>query len=93
MKQIYKYYDSLESCFLDKYSIKDLQKGIHHFKTEFLSFGAPKRTAKHISDPHKNSAAKRLNMMLRWFVQLVMLVGIFCPRELGTQLFVALNAI
>ena len=69
LKQIYKYYDSLESCFLDKYSIKDLQKGIHHFKTEFLSFGAPKRTAKHISDPHKNSAAKRLNMMLRWFVR------------------------
>ena len=29
----------------------------------------PIRTQKHLSDPLKGSAAKRLNMMLRWFVR------------------------
>lgn len=69
LKQIYKRYDDLESCILAKHKDSDLQSTLHYFKTEFMSFGAPKRTHKHISDPLKNSAAKRLNMMLRWFVR------------------------
>lgn len=69
LKQLYKTYDSLEDIFLKHQSREGLQNAIHHFKIEFLSFDAPKRTHKHVSDPQKNSAAKRLNMMLRWFVR------------------------
>ena len=69
LKQLYKKYNSLEDIFI-KYKTNDsCQEAIHYFKKEFLSFGAPSRTYKHVSDPLKNSAAKRLNMMLRWFVR------------------------
>jgi uncharacterized protein (TIGR02757 family) len=69
LQQIYNTYEDLESCFAEKAKTYDLQTAIHYFKKEFLSFGALERTHKHISDPLKNSAAKRLNMMLRWFVR------------------------
>jgi uncharacterized protein (TIGR02757 family) len=69
LQQIYNTYEDLESCFAEKTKTYDLQTAIHYFKKEFLSFGALERTHKHISDPLKNSAAKRLNMMLRWFVR------------------------
>ena len=34
----------------------------------FFEFPHSKRTEKHVSDPFKGSAAKRLNMFLRWMV-------------------------
>lgn len=69
LKAIYSQYNSLEDVFVKHKASSNLQTAISNFKSEFLSFGAPKRTYKHISDPLKNSAAKRLNMMLRWFVR------------------------
>lgn len=69
LQRIYTMYTDLESCFSAKLKANDLQTALHYFKTEFMGFGAPKRTQKHVSDPLKNSAAKRLNMMLRWFVR------------------------
>lgn len=69
LQELYKKYNSLEDVFLQHQSNGNLQQAIHEFKMEFLSFGAPNRTQKHVSDPLKNSAAKRLNMMLRWFVR------------------------
>lgn len=69
LKHLYEKYDSLETIFVKHQSQENLQIAIHHFKNEFLSFGCPKRTQKHVSDPQKNSAAKRINMMLRWFVR------------------------
>ena len=69
LQHVYQSYDSLEDAFVFHKKNTDLQTAISEFKKEFLSFGAPKRTHKHISDPLKNSAAKRLNMMLRWFVR------------------------
>ena len=69
LQELYNKYDSLEDIFIKHQSNCSLQEAIHQFKKEFLSFNAPKRTQKHISDPLKNSAAKRLNMMLRWFVR------------------------
>jgi len=69
LKAIYTQYDSLEDVFVKHKSETDLQTAISNFRSEFLSFGAPQRTYKHVSDPLKNSAAKRLNMMLRWFVR------------------------
>ena len=35
----------------------------------FFSIDHPIRTKKHISDPSKGSACKRINMFLRWMVR------------------------
>ena len=45
------------------------QTAIHHFKNIFFEIAHLERTQKHISDPLKNSAAKRINMFLRWMVR------------------------
>jgi len=69
LKHIYIYHNGLESVF-SNYAKKDsLQNSIHNFKTHFFEIEHLPRTQKHISDPLKNSAAKRINMMLRWFVR------------------------
>jgi uncharacterized protein (TIGR02757 family) len=59
----------LEGIF-SKYAQKhSLQFSIHKLKFHFFEIEHLPRTQKHISDPLKNSAAKRINMMLRWFVR------------------------
>ncbi|MCK0179344.1 TIGR02757 family protein [Flavobacteriaceae bacterium S0862] len=69
LQHIYKKHDSLETLFL-KYAKQDsLQTSIHHFKKHFFEIKHLPRTQKHISDPLKNSAAKRINMFLRWMVR------------------------
>jgi len=66
LKNIYTQHKSLENVF-NRYS--DLQLSIHHFKTIFFSGTHLQRTEKHISDPLKGSAAKRINMFLRWMIR------------------------
>jgi len=67
---IYTKYGDMESFFKQFSKEETLQNGIHQFKKEFFSLPEhPIRTEKHISDPHKNSAAKRINMFLRWMVR------------------------
>ena len=39
------------------------------FKTVFFRVKHDDRTEKHVSDPFKNSAAKKINMWLRWMVR------------------------
>lgn len=69
LQNIYKNHGGLESVFT-KYTENDsLQPAIHHFKKTFFELPHLSRTQKHISDPSKNSAAKRLNMFLRWMVR------------------------
>ncbi len=69
LQNIYKNHDGMESVF-SKYSQPDsLQPAIHHFKTTFFELPHQKRTQKHVSDPLRNSAAKRINMFLRWMVR------------------------
>jgi uncharacterized protein (TIGR02757 family) len=69
LKHIYTTYGGMESVF-SKYAEKTtLQNAIHHFKNHFFEIEHLKRTEKHISDPLKNSAAKRINMFLRWMVR------------------------
>ena len=46
-----------------------VQTSLSIFKKIFFELPHQKRTQKHISDPLKNSAAKRLNMFLRWMVR------------------------
>ena len=69
LQNIYNNHGGLESVFT-KYATKDsLQPAIHEFKNIFFELPHPKRTQKHVGDPHKNSAAKRINMYLRWMVR------------------------
>lgn len=69
LQNIYKNHGGLESVFAN-YAEKDsMQVSIHHFKKTFFELSHLPRTQKHISDPLKNSAAKRINMFLRWMVR------------------------
>ncbi len=69
LQNIYRNHGGLEAAF-SKYAEKDsLQMSIHQFKKTFFEIPHSTRTQKHISDPLKNSAAKRINMFLRWMVR------------------------
>ncbi|WP_092469967.1 TIGR02757 family protein [Winogradskyella thalassocola] len=69
LQHLYKNHNGLEAVF-SKYAEKDsLQYSIHQFKNVFFEIPHLERTQKHVSDPLKNSAAKRINMFLRWMVR------------------------
>ena len=67
LKNIYQNHCGLESLFSSNKI--PLQERIHHFKKTFFELNHPARTQKHVSDPSKGSAAKRINMFLRWMVR------------------------
>ncbi len=69
LQHIYKNHDGLEALFLKNVTNNSLQHSISEFKKVFFEIPHPKRTTKHISDPLKGSAAKRINMFLRWMVR------------------------
>ena len=60
----------LESAFsLLEGQVPNLANRILNFRTRFLIEEHEKRSEKHISNPSKNSACKRLVMFLRWMVR------------------------
>ena len=67
LEHIYKNHNGLEFVFSKNQEKDSMQKSISEFKKLFFQIPHQSRTQKHISDPLNNSAAKRLNMMLRWF--------------------------
>lgn len=67
LQHIYLNHGGLEAVFSD--SAFPLQERISKFKTIFFEIQHQSRTQKHISDPLKGSAAKRINMFLRWLVR------------------------
>lgn len=69
LHHIYKNHNGLENVFVKHAENKSLQTSISKFKTTFFEIEHVARTQKHISDPLKNSAAKRINMFLRWMVR------------------------
>lgn len=69
LKNIYLNHYGLENVFAKNASQSSIQNGISEFKTLFFEIEHEARTQKHISDPNKNSAAKRINMFLRWMVR------------------------
>jgi len=69
LQHIYQNHGGLETVFSQKTQETDLQKNIHEFKKIFFEAPHHIRTQKHISDPLNNSAAKRINMYLRWMVR------------------------
>lgn len=69
LQHIYQNHQGLEAIFAKHAQPESLQASIHHFKQCFFEIPHLPRTQKHISDPFKNSAAKRINMFLRWMVR------------------------
>ena len=69
LQHIYQKHQGLELVFTKNAEQKSLQQSIHQFKTIFFEVPHLERTKKHVSDPLKNSAAKRINMFLRWMVR------------------------
>ncbi|QRM90128.1 TIGR02757 family protein [Lacinutrix sp. WUR7] len=69
LQHIYVEHEGLEAVFANHVENDSLQKAIHNFKHTFFEIEHLQRTQKHVSDPLKNSAAKRINMYLRWMVR------------------------
>jgi uncharacterized protein (TIGR02757 family) len=69
LQHIYRNHNGLESVFTTHSETFSTQKAIHQFKKTFFEIDHLSRTQKHVSDPMKNSAAKRINMFLRWMVR------------------------
>ena len=69
IKNIYLNYGGIEKVFAQSITPYSTQPAIHKFKKLFFSLPHSNRTLKHISDPEKSSAAKRINMYLRWLVR------------------------
>ncbi|OJX54161.1 MAG: TIGR02757 family protein [Flavobacterium sp. 38-13] len=69
LQNIYANHSGLEAVFLKNQKEDSMQHSIHEFKKIFFEIEHLQRTQKHISDPLNNSAAKRINMFLRWMVR------------------------
>jgi len=69
LKHIYTNHKGLENIFQSHTTENSIQPAIHKLKQLFFEIEHPSRTTKHISDPLKGSAAKRINMYLRWMIR------------------------
>ena len=69
LKHIYTKRNGLEGIFNEYKTRESLQPAIHEFRKMFFELPHDNRTMKHISDPSKGSAAKKINMFLRWMVR------------------------
>lgn len=69
LNHIYTHHNGLENVFSTHATKNSTQPAIHQFKKIFFEIPHVQRTQKHISDPLKGSAAKRINMFLRWMVR------------------------
>lgn len=66
LQNIYNKYDGLESAFSINDEFPGVLGRIVNFRNRFLETNHADRSRKHVSDPLRNSAAKRINMYLRW---------------------------
>ncbi|MGC1391380.1 MAG: TIGR02757 family protein [Bacteroidales bacterium] len=69
LRHIYRNHGGLETIFNTCQTSDSLQPAIHEFHKIFFELPHEKRTERHVSDPLKGSAAKKLNMYLRWMVR------------------------
>jgi len=69
LQNIYRHKGGLESIFKTHQTADSLQPAIHEFHKIFFELPHEKRTERHVSDPFKGSAAKKLNMYLRWMIR------------------------
>jgi len=69
LQNIYKHHGGLEEVFLKGYQKGGIKEAIIYLNQAFFAIEHPLRTRKHVSNPSKNSASKRINMFLRWMVR------------------------
>lgn len=69
LRHIYTSQGGLESVFNTYGNPDSMQPAIIALKRLFLTVPHLPRSAKHLSDPGRGSAAKRMNMFLRWMVR------------------------
>ncbi len=69
LNHMYTAYDGLEDVLAIKDNSNNYKTAISTFKQIFFEIPHQARTQKHVSDPLKGSAAKRINMFLRWMVR------------------------
>ncbi len=69
LRNVHENHGGLEKAFAKNITSRSMQTAISGFKNIFFELPHHQRTTKHISDPIKGSAAKRINMFLRWMVR------------------------
>lgn len=69
LKSCYSQHETLEDWFYLKDGQTGIKERIINFRNEFLKTPHLQRSEKHIANPAKGSAAKRINMFLRWMVR------------------------
>jgi uncharacterized protein (TIGR02757 family) len=70
LHRLYKYGDGLHESFMKGYRIRhSVRDAMLSFREEFLLVEHPERSVKHLADPTRGSAAKRINLFLRWMVR------------------------
>jgi uncharacterized protein (TIGR02757 family) len=70
LKNIYLNHGGLRGVFESGFNINHTAgDAIAHFRKIFFETDFPARTAKHVPDVYKGSAAKRINLFLRWMVR------------------------
>lgn len=70
LKNIYLKHNGLENIFTHGFQkTQTIYSALKYFRTVFLELPHDQRVEKHLSDVTRNSAAKRLNMFLRWMVR------------------------
>jgi uncharacterized protein (TIGR02757 family) len=69
LRHIYRNKGGLERIFETHKTSDSLQPAIHELHRIFFELPHEKRTERHVSDPFKGSAAKKINMYLRWMIR------------------------
>ena len=69
LRHVYLNHHGMEDIFNTYQAGGSLQPAIHEFRRIIFEPPHDKRAEKHISDPFKGSAAKKINMYLRWMIR------------------------
>lgn len=69
LRRIYVDFGGLEMVFSEGYKNGGIYESLIHFRKIFMQWSPLQRVNKHVSNPEKGSAAKRLNLFLMWMVR------------------------
>ena len=69
LKNIYENFGGLENIFTKYQGEKNLKQAVVKLNDIFFSLPHEKRVERHLSNPIKGSASKRINMFLRWMIR------------------------
>jgi len=68
LQQLYRTEGGMETAFTSVFK-EGAYSAISNFRNIFTGIGDPTRTGRHLANPLQGSAAKRMNMFLRWMVR------------------------